>query len=62
LKFEASLGNSSQDPISKKPSQKKRDGMVEWLKVQGMSSKPGTAKKKKKLSPRRIRGRSERWA
>jgi hypothetical protein len=56
LKFEASLGNSSQDPISKKPSQKKRDGMVEWLKVQGMSSKPGTAKKKKKTISQENKG------
>jgi hypothetical protein len=36
--------NSSQDPSSKNPSQKKR-GLVEWLKVKALSSIPSTEKK-----------------
>jgi hypothetical protein len=39
-------GNSSNDPISKKPITKK--GLVEWLKVKALSSNLSTAKKKKK--------------
>jgi hypothetical protein len=38
--------SSSQDPSSKKPSQKKQ--LAEWLKVQALSSSPGTPPKKKK--------------
>jgi hypothetical protein len=38
--------NSSSDPISKKPITKK--GVVEWLKVQALSSSPSTTQKKKK--------------
>jgi hypothetical protein len=34
-------GNSSQDPISKNPSQK---GLLEWLKVKVLNSNPSTAK------------------
>jgi hypothetical protein len=37
--------NSSQDPISKKFFTKK---MVQWLKVEALSSNPSTTKKKKK--------------
>jgi hypothetical protein len=39
------LANSSQDPISKNPSQK---GLAECLKVKALSSSPRIAKKKKK--------------
>jgi hypothetical protein len=39
-------GNSSRHPILKKPITKK--GLVEWLKVQALSSNPRTTKKKKK--------------
>jgi hypothetical protein len=35
--------NSSQDPILKNPSQK--EGLVEWLKVEALSSSPSTEKK-----------------
>jgi hypothetical protein len=38
--------NILQDPILKKPITRK--GLVEWLKVQTLSSSPNTAKKKKK--------------
>jgi hypothetical protein len=43
--FEASPGNSSGDSISKIPITKK--GLVEWLKVQALSSNPSTLKKRK---------------
>jgi hypothetical protein len=39
-------GNSSQDPISKKPFIK--TGLVGWLKVEALSSNPSTAKKREK--------------
>jgi hypothetical protein len=38
--------NGLQDPISKKTITKK--GLMEWLKVQALSSNPSTTKKKKK--------------
>jgi hypothetical protein len=38
--------NSLQDPISKKPITKR--GLVEWLKVEALSSNPSATKKKKK--------------
>jgi hypothetical protein len=38
------LASSSQDPISKKPSQK---GLVEWLKMKALSSNPSTTKNKR---------------
>jgi hypothetical protein len=38
--------NSSQDPISKKSFTKR--GLVEWLKVEALSSSTSTAKKKEK--------------
>jgi hypothetical protein len=40
--------NSSQDPISKKPSQK--IGLVEWLKVKALSSSASPTKKEKKTN------------
>jgi hypothetical protein len=39
--------NSSKDPISKSPTQKKR--LVEWLKVKALSSSPSTARKNKEI-------------
>jgi hypothetical protein len=39
------LANSSQDPISKNPSQK---GLAEWLKVKALSSSPSTEKNNNK--------------
>jgi hypothetical protein len=48
--------NSSQDPISKRPITKKR--LVEWLKVEALSSSPSTAKKKKKRKKKRVFGKS----
>jgi hypothetical protein len=47
--FKASpQANSLQYPILKKNHQK--NGLVEWLKVQALSSKPSTAKKKNKIN------------
>jgi hypothetical protein len=40
--------NSSQDPISKNPSQKR---LAKWLKMRAMSSSPSTAKTKTKTNP-----------
>jgi hypothetical protein len=37
--------NSSQDPVSKRTQRK--TGLVEWLRVQALSSSPGTTKKRK---------------
>jgi hypothetical protein len=37
------LANSSRDPVLKKPITKK--GLVEWLKLEALSSNPRTAKK-----------------
>jgi hypothetical protein len=45
--------NSSQDPISKNPSQK--IGLVEWLRVKALSCSPSTTKKKKKEEEERKR-------
>jgi hypothetical protein len=39
----SALENSSQDPILKKAHHKK--GLVEWLKMQALSSSPSTGKK-----------------
>jgi hypothetical protein len=41
-------GNSSQDPISKKKRSITKKGLVEWLKVEALSSNTCTVKKKKK--------------
>jgi hypothetical protein len=47
--------NSSSDPISKNPLQKKkRIGLEEWLKMKALSTSPSTAKKKKKSQIVRI--------
>jgi hypothetical protein len=43
--LEPAQANSTQDLISKKPITKK--GLVQWLKVKALSSKPRTAKRKK---------------
>jgi hypothetical protein len=40
--------NSLQDPISKKPIAKR--GLVEWLKVEALSSNPSATKERKKES------------
>jgi hypothetical protein len=40
-------GNTSSEPILQKPITK--IGLVEWLKVEALSSNPSTVKKKKKL-------------
>jgi hypothetical protein len=44
-------GNSSQDPISKKKRSITKKGLVEWLKVEALSSNTCTVKKKKKVIP-----------
>jgi hypothetical protein len=45
------LANSSWHPISKKKKKNNKKGLVEWLKVKAVSSKPSTAKKKVAFSP-----------
>jgi hypothetical protein len=45
LQFEASPADTSQDPLSKNPSQK---GLVEWFKMQALSSSSSTRIIKKK--------------
>jgi hypothetical protein len=41
--LKSAQANSSQDPISKNPSQNKE--LVEWLKVWALSSNPSTTKR-----------------
>jgi hypothetical protein len=45
--LKSARANSSKDPISKSPTQKKR--LVEWLKVKALSSSPSTARKNKEI-------------
>jgi hypothetical protein len=44
-RFEASLGKQFARPYLEKKKKNQKKGLVEWLKVQALSSNPSTAKK-----------------